>query len=147
MIDLQPSIRQYVLNDTEFISELAEYQNSKAVFTRRPVPEDATYPLAIVSPIVGEREVDFISCYGRRILTYDIIVYSNNDSSESYRSVERAAYRLTKILHRVDRTAFSLPSGVSLIATTASSPFRAPTDDFVKIARGVTVNIDILLEN
>jgi len=146
MIDLQPAIRTHILNDVTISSLLSTYQNQKSVFTRRPTPQDATYPLVIVSPIVGENENDYIGCNGRRTLTYDIAVYSNNDEALNYRNVEKIAFRLTQIFHRMDRFALTPPSG-SIVQVTASSPFPGPTDDFVKVARIVTLNIEILLEN
>lgn len=147
MIDLQPALRAYLLEDTEFSSKLAIYQGARSVFTRRPVPNDATYPLSIISPIVVDNQNDFVSCGGRRTLTYDIVVYSNNSDASVYRQVEAAAFRLAKILHRIPRYALNMPNGISLIQTTAIGPLPAPVDDFVKVARVVSVNIEIHLEN
>lgn len=147
MIDLQPALRSYLLADNDFSTKLAVYQGARSIFTRRPVPNDAKYPLAIISPIVGGLENDFVSCGGRRTLIYDIVVYSNNDEAANYRLVEAAAFRLSKILHRIPPYALSMPTGSSLIQTTATSPFPGPTDDFVKVARVVSLTIEVFLEN
>src|SRR6478609_2652960 len=147
MIDLQPAIREYLLSDSDFSSKLSNYLNSKALFTRRPVPTDAEYPMSIISPIVSDLQNDFVTCGGRRILTYDIVVYSDNDNAASYRNVEAAAFRLANILHRMPNYSLNLPASASLIQTTAIGPLPGPTDDIVKVARVVSVNIEIFLEN
>jgi len=147
MIDLQPPIRQYILNDVTISNLLPAYQGSKTVFTRRPVPPDASYPMIVISSLVSDLENDFVSCGGRHISTYDIVVYSTNDDSTNYRTVEQIAYRLATIFHRIPRYALSMPSGSSLIQTTVLGPFPAPTDDTVKVARVVSLNIEYHLEN
>lgn len=147
MIDLQPSLRTFILNDLTISSLLPAYLDSKAIFTRRPVPNNATYPMIVISSLVSAINNDFVSCGGRQTLTFDIAVYSNNDTAENYRIVETIAYRLATILHRIPRYALNMPTGSSLIQTTAIGPFPGPTDDYVKVARVVSVNIDTFLEN
>lgn len=147
MIDLQPTIRTFLLNDVTISSKLSDYSGSKALFTRRPVPQDASYPVGIISPIISDIETDYISCAERRALQYNVIFYSNNDTSSSYRDVESLAFRAANLLHRADRFAFVMPQNSTLIQTTASSPFPAPTDDIVKVARGITLNVEVILEN
>lgn len=147
MIDLQPAIRQFILSDTTFTAFLSTYLDTKAVFTRRPVPQDAQYPLAIISPLIADLQNDFVSCGGRRVITHDISIYSTNDDSLSYRNVEAAAYRLSKIMHRIPAYSLVMPAGSSLIQTNAIGPLPAATDDLVKIARVVSINFEIFLEN
>ena len=147
MIDLRPILREYLLRDTEFSSRLSNYLDSKALFTRTPVPNDANYPLGVISPIVADLQNDFVSCGGRRTLSIDVFVYSNNEDATSYRNVEAAGLRLVKLLHRIPRYELSLPTGFSLIQTTAIGPLPGPTNDLIKVARAVTVNIDLYLEN
>ena len=147
MINLQTAIRQRILDDVTISSLLPNYLNSKPVFTRVPVPEDAEYPLIVVSPLIAETDRDFISCGARRVATYDIAVYSRNDDATNYRKVEQIAYRLAEIFNRVPRYSLAMPSGSSLIQTTIIGPFPGPTDDLVKVARVVSLNIEYHLEN
>jgi len=147
MINLQPAIRQFILNDVTISSLLPNYNGSKTVFTRRPVPEDATYPMIVVSPPVSDIPNDFVSCGGRRTPTFDIAVYSTNDDAANYRKVEQIAYRLATIFHRIPRYALTMPTDSNLIQTTVLGPFPAPTDDTVKVARVVSLNIEYHLEN
>lgn len=145
MIDLLPTLRSYVLSDAEFISKLADYQGSKAIFTRMPAPQDAPYPLCLISPIVGDIQRDFISCGDRRLLMHDFFVHSTNDSSASYRAVQAAAFRLATILHNASPFLFDMPAGSQLIEVTAISPLPAPTNDTIKVSFVVSANFDILI--
>ena len=144
MIDLQPEIRSLIINDATLSTLIADYLNSKAVFTRRPTPEDAQYPLVIISPIVTDLERDFILC-GRRTLTYNIMIYGYNDTPENYRDVEEISLSISKLFHRIDRTTFPTSSDYSLIQSTASSPMPAPVDDENKVGRVVVLNLQIHL--
>lgn len=147
MIDLQPTLRSFLLNDSTFSSYLSTYNGSRAIFTRRPVPPDASYPLAIISPLVGQIQNDFIGCGNRQVSTYDVAIYSTNDDPVSYRNVEAASYRLARILHRIPNHTLTMPTGSYFVQTTAIGPFPAPTDDEVKVARVVSVNVEFVLEN
>lgn len=144
MIDLQPAIRSRILSDSQIVSLVSAYKGSSAIFTRRPVPEDASYPMIVVSPIVTDREEDWINCQ-KRILTYDIIVYGNNDDSEKYRNVEKIASRLTTLFHRMPRFALTMPAGSEFIQSRVSAPMPAPVDDNQKTGRVVVVNIELTL--
>lgn len=142
MIDLSANIRTAIVSDIDITALIANYQDSKAIFTRRPVPSDAAYPMIIISPLVSETNLDGLRCK-RAILTYDISVYDTNASSVNYRNVEVVGYKLANKFHRMDRFAMSFPSGVSLIKSTARGPFAAPTDDLVKVARVVSVEFEV----
>lgn len=144
MIDLQPAIRARILQDATITSLLSVYKGSFGVFTRKPVPEDAVYPMIVISPIVTDREEDWINCQ-KRILTYDVVVYGNNDDATKYRNVEKIASRLTAIFHRMPRFALTMPSGSGFIQSTASAPMPAPVDDNQKTGRIVIVNIEVTL--
>lgn len=147
MIDLQPALRSYILNDVTIFPLIPNYKGSKAIFTRRPVPNDAPYPCIVISNLVSSIRNDFAACGGRVTLTFDFAVYANNDTAEHYRIVESIAYRLESILHRMPTYALNMPAGSSLIQSTALGPYSGPVDDFVKVARVVSVNFDIFLEN
>lgn len=144
MIDLQPTIRSRIIQDAEIISLVSVYKDSFGVFTRKPVPEDAIYPMIVISPIVTDREEDWITCQ-KRTLTYDIVVYGNNDDAVKYRNVEKIASRLTTIFHRMPRFSLTMPEGSSFIKSTASAPMPAPVDDNQKTGRIVIVNIEVTL--
>jgi len=146
MIDLQPAIREYLLNDVTISSLLPTYNGSKTIFTRRPAPEAAPYPMVLISPLVGDLENDFVTC-GRRTLTHDIVVYGLNDIATNYRNVETIARHIQTIFHRMPSYSLDMPTGSSLIEATAIGPLSAPVDDENKVGRIIITNFEIHLEN
>lgn len=136
MIDLRPHIRSYLLSDFNFTSKLSDYLDTKAIFTRKPVPENVSYPLSIISSIISDQESDFID-HNKRTLFYDIAVYGQNDTDENFQKVEEAGFVLFNLLHRLSRTDFVLPNGYYLVQCKASSPLPAPVDDLEKVGRVV----------
>lgn len=137
MISLASNIRQFIVADATFAALVADYKNSKAVFTRRPVPTDATFPMAVVSSLVTSRIDDLID-ENRRTLTYDVILYDDNDTVTSQTNAESAINRLITLFHR--NRSMPVPSGWRLIDTVANGPFNAATDDQAKVARAVTLS-------
>lgn len=145
MIDLQPAIRSVILNDVEISSLLPNYNGSQPIFTRRPVPTDAPYPLVLISPVVADNQIDYVKC-GRRVLTYDVAVYGLNDSAANYRKVEEIARLIANKFHRLPHYAISMPTGSSLIQSTVIGPLSAAVDDDNKVGRVVILNLEVLLE-
>ena len=145
-MDLTPNIRSFLLADATFVGYLATYLNSKALFTRRPVPTDATYPMGIVSPLVTYREADFVNGKKKFTITHDVMLFDTNDSSTNYRNIQAAADRVRKIMHRLDRTAFVMPAGYQLIMCRADEPIPGATDDLIKVSRIVQLTFDITEE-
>jgi len=140
MIDLSASIRTRILSVTDITSLLTNYKGSKPVFTRRPAPSDATYPVIMISPMVGGGIDDDFLKRQRREVTYDIAVYGQNDTAENYRKVEKLGFLLGNLFHRTNPRAFQMPSGWNLVRTKAFGPMSAPTDDQTIVGRMVTVN-------
>lgn len=140
---LQPSIRSFLLNDSTFSGYLTDYKGSKSLFTRRPVPEDATYPLAVVSPIITYRESDFVTGKQHFYITHDLLIFDTNESSSNYRSVEEAAFRARKVLHRLNPTTFTMPAGYRLLSCLADFPIPGPTDDLIKVSRIIQLTFDV----
>lgn len=142
MFDLSTNIRAALIADTSIMAKIANYKNSKAVFTRRPVPEDATYPMIVVSPLVAATNLDSLNC-GRNIETYDILVYDTNEDSVNYRNVEEVAFAIARKFHRADKFSISAPTGTKIVNIMANAPLPSPTDDNVKVARFVSVQVQL----
>lgn len=139
MIDLTVMIRKYILEIEEFTDVISNYGvDGKAIFTRRPVPEDAIYPMAVISPLYSEVKVQQITC-NRRNLTYQIVVYGDNDTSDNYNKVEGAAFVLARSFDSANVHDFDMPQGAQLLGLTTTSPMSAPTDDNNRVARVVSV--------
>lgn len=142
MINLAKSIQDFLLADTNVTSKISVYLNSFAIFTRRPVPEDAKYPMIVVSPLVADTDLDFLRCK-RRILSYDIAIYHNNDASANYRLVEELGFYIARKFDKLPRHAMTLPTGVSLVKSLARGPIVGPQDDLVKVSRVIPLELDI----
>lgn len=146
MINLLPYLRDKVVSDTPLSTLLSSYKDSKAVFTRVPVPEDAKYPMVVITGPTTDNELDFLDCSQMREVTFQIVAYNENDSAEDYRTCESIAYRLNKIFHNMDTFALTLPSGVKLLKSSASLPFAAPADDLQTVAKGIILTLKISTE-
>ena len=142
MIDLQPAIRSVILNDVNIIGSFPAYQGSKPIFTRRPVPTDAPYPMIMISQPIANPQNDFVDC-DRRTFTYDIAVYGLNDNSTNYRFVETTANKIAKKFHRLKPYEISLPVGSSLIQSSTIGPLSAVVDDQNKVGRVVILNLEV----
>ena len=137
--DLLPAIRASLVGDADIIDELTAYAGSYPVFTRRPVPNNAPYPLIVVNPQIQVGQVDGISDQ-KPILTHDIAVYGRNGMAgtvDNYRAVERIAFLIHQLFHR--RPASVSVSGWGVVDVTALGPFPAPVDDEQTVGRRVEV--------
>jgi hypothetical protein len=144
MVDLAPHIRTLILSDPVAAS-LSTYNGAKAVFTRRPIPVDAQYPFIVVSTQVSQTQDDLINSR-KRDLTYDFVVYGQNDTAANYRLVETIANSLARKFARLSRHAMTMPTGVSLVKAIGIGPMASATDDLDKIARAVSVTFTIHME-
>lgn len=136
-------IRIALLANSGITNLLASYKGAKCVFTRRPVPIDAPYPMVVVSPDITLTDEDGINDFRPKI-TRDIITYGQNDEPDKYRVVEEIAYKVRVMFHGV-RTAISIP-GWHNIDIRTTGPIPAPTDDEKTVARAVSVTIRLALQ-
>lgn len=145
MVDLLPYIRSFILADTALTANLSSFDGSKAVFTRRPVPEDADYPFILINPQITQTQSDYVNLIKRDVI-YDIIVYGQNDTAANYRKVEETAFLLARKFARLRGTDMEMPTGFYLVQAVGIGSFPAPTDDQTKAARAVSVTFTIAME-
>jgi hypothetical protein len=112
------------------------------VFTRRPVPPDAPYPLILVSGNIAQTDADGISD-NRPIITRDIAVYGTNEDAENYRTVESVADIVFAMFDKVHNVLDVAYNGWNLVSIRCSGPIVAPTDDDLHVGRIVTVQIQL----
>lgn len=141
-LDIGPAIRTALIEEVPISAELSQWRGEPAVFTRRPVPEDAEDMMILVNPDVSITDADGLTS-DRPIVVRDIIVYGRKgapgSAEDQTREVEAAAYRIRELFHRQK---FSLrPVGFSVIGITATGPISAPTDDESTVARAVTITV------
>lgn len=136
--DLSGPIRAALLASSSITARLPAYKGSLAIFTRRPVPADAPYPMIVVSPDITVTDEDGLSDM-RPLIERDVAVYGRNDTAEKYRTVEELAYNVRTLFHR-QRHVLTV-SGWSTAQIIARGPRPAPVDDDQTVGRVVTLTI------
>lgn len=126
MIDLAPAIRTSLLTISD------------TVYTRRPVPSGATYPMIIVSEDIVSTDRDLIDTR-MQFVVRDVMIYGQNDTTAHYREVESMAYAVFDKFHR--RPSSIIVSGWHIVDVIARGPIAAPTDDNTTVGRVVTLSI------
>jgi len=142
LIDLSALIRSAIIADP-LASDIANYSGSKAVFTRRPAPSDAPYPMVFVSPQIPGAILDYVDGDLRREVVYDILVYGKNDASANYRQAEKIGFALAKKFARPSRNIITLPAGYSMVGIRGTNMQVAPTDDLNIVGRLISVTFTI----
>lgn len=141
-LDVTQPLRDGLLASS-IVSELPNYHDGKPIFTRRPVPSDAPYPMIVISSDVLVTDQDGID-HERSVVVRDIAVYGRNDSPAAYRQVTDMAYAVRHLFHSRRDTLVTLlmdDSAYQLIDIRASGPRPAPTDDEQTVGRLVELTI------
>lgn len=120
-VDLAEPIRDALVASSEITALLATYAGDPAVFTRRPVPGDATYPFIVVTPDVTATDQDGLFDF-RPIIVREIIAYTSNATPAEYRKVDQLAYLIRTLFHRQRRAITVAGWGVVDIVVTGPSP-------------------------
>lgn len=137
-LDLGAPIRTALLDEPTIEGLLSEYQGVAGIFTRRPAPDGALYPLIIVNPDASLTDRDGLTS-DRPLIIKDVIVYGRQP--DDYRLVESIGYSIRTLFHR---TRFSIDvDGYDVVEIVASGPRIAPTDDDSTVARVVTLTIQL----
>lgn len=142
MIDLAPLIRTSILNDT-IATDIANFEGSKAIFTRRPAPDGANYPMVFISPQIPGAILDYLDGELRREVVYDILVYGQNDTAAKYRTVEKIGLALANKFARPSLNIITPPTGFSIVKIVGTNMAVAPTDDLNIVGRFSTVTFTI----
>lgn len=143
MIDLAPKIRAAIIS-APLASNISNFNGSKAVFTRRPAPEGAEYPMVFIGPQIQVAQDDFLNGKLRRSVVYDIFVYGQNDEASKYRTVETIAFAISKLFARPTNPFFlSATTGYNIVGIVGTTSRPAPTDDLNIVGRMCSVTITI----
>jgi len=148
-LDLGPPLRTAIIEDDgavfdgkTFAETLAAWENEPAVFTRRPVPASAKYPLCVVNPPRAINDIDGLTSR-RPVVLLDLAFYGRKSepgsADDQTRIVEAQGRRAYVLFHRQK---FSVQiEGFSVIDIVASGPFAGPVDDEGTVARIVTLRM------
>lgn len=140
MIDLSAALRTAILNDP-LAADISNFSGSKAIFTRRPAPTGATYPMVFIGPQIASGQSDYVDGKLRRTIVYDILTYGQNDEAAKYRIVEKIAFAIGLKFARPSPFIITAPTGFSIVGISGTTPSPAPTDDLNIVGRMVSVTI------
>jgi hypothetical protein len=139
-LDLTQSIRDGLLAEPLIADALPNYgSNGKTIFTRRPVPSDAPYPMIVISQDVSVTDQDGID-HEKSVVIRDIAVYGKNEPAAAFRQVVDMAYVVRHLFHSRRDTLFPIGE-YKLIDIRASGPRAAPTDDLQTVGRLVELTV------
>ena len=138
-MNLSEAIRAALIGETAITSRLATYAEAPAVFTRRPAPSEADYPLIMVSPDITITDEDGVNDQ-RPVIIRDIAVYGRNDTAARYRNVEVVGYAIRDLFHR-QRHVIDAPDDWNVIDVRAQGPRPAPVDDDTTVGRLVELTV------
>lgn len=136
-LDLAGPIRLAILADADITALLGVWNSEPAVFTRRPTPENAPYPMAIVSPDISIGNQDMLRTQVM-VVRRDVSVYG--EQPRDYRTVEALAYKLKTLFHR-NKFSIDVSPGFQLIDIVADGPIPAPSDSKDLVGRMVLLRL------
>ncbi|QIG67374.1 hypothetical protein EVB39_045 [Rhizobium phage RHph_TM3_3_9] len=140
MTDLAPSIRAAILAESDITNYLSQWNGAPAVFTRRPVPEDAQFPMIVISPDIAHDDFDGLKAR-RDVITRDVIIYGRvaaaGSADDHTRRVDAIGYLLREIFHRQPHVLVN--ADFRVVSINVTGPLAAPTDSDSIVARVVTL--------
>lgn len=136
LLNVAGPLRTALIDSDPIATRLEQYEGEPAVFTRRPVPDGATYPLIVVSPDIAISDEDGLKSR-RPVVLRDLVAYG--EQPDQYRVVEELGYLIRALFHR-QKFSVIVP-GYRVVDIVARGPQIAPTDDERHLARIVALRI------
>jgi hypothetical protein len=143
--ELTIPLRAAIVGNSAIMSNMPSYANGDAVFTRRPTPIGAPYPLIVIGPNFSDVDVGGLNDQ-RLKLKRDIVVYATNDTADRYRLTETIAAAIRNLFHR-NPFAIKVP-GWKVVNIWARGPTHVDVsseDEFVARNVEVTVELDAVM--
>jgi hypothetical protein len=135
-LDVLPGLFTYLSGQSALTTRLGGYHGGASIHTRRPVPDNAEYPMMTIGPVIAKADQDGINDH-YPVVTLDVIVYGKQP--DHYRDVEALAGAVFSLLHR-RRNLFNV-TDYQVADIRCTGPIPAPTDDDQHVARAVTVTL------
>lgn len=143
-LNLAAPLRDALINDAGIVALLGSWNGEASVFTRRPTPEGATYPLLLVNPDTSISDQDWITAQ-KPIVRRDIAIYGQHGTpgspTDQLRAVDSLGYLIRALFHD-QRFSISV-AGHHVVEIRASGPMAAPTDDAKLVGRIVSLAIHL----
>lgn len=137
-LDLAPAIRTALIAESTITGLITERLGEPAVFTRRPVPDDAELPYIVVSEDVSITDADGLTS-DRPVVVRDVLIYGNQP--DDYRKIEQLGYLVRELFHREKESID--PADYHVVEITTAGPRAAPTSDDEIVGRVVTLTIQL----
>lgn len=137
-VDIAPGLRTAILANDAIAPLLSVWNGEPAVFTRRPVPSQAKYPMIVINPDASISDVDGLVAR-RPMVRRDIVVYG--EQPNDYRTVEQIGYALRTQFHS-KRFALQV-DGYETIEIVVAGPRAAPVDSDTQVARAILATVKL----
>jgi hypothetical protein len=138
--DITKDVRAAILAEPEITNVLSQWQGEPAVFTRRPLPEDATYPLIVIPFDVAHGDFDGLKAR-REVITKDVFIFGRvaapGTPEDHTRRVDGIARLLREVFHRQPRVLAN--PDYHVVSINVTGPIAAPTDTDSIVGRVVTL--------
>jgi hypothetical protein len=139
--DMSQTIRASLAADDFINSNLSQYLGDLAIFTRRPVPPDAPYPMIVVDTDKSDVDAGGLNFNQLRIIT-DINVYGSNDTATNFRLVEQLGYEVFELFHR-NRFSVQVP-GWQTARIWCDGPIEIPSSDDMRVGRLISLTAELV---
>lgn len=141
-LDLAIPLRDAIMASAALTGPLGTYENEPAVFTRRPVPKAAQYPLIWIGPNAAGGDENFLNTRNPMVMR-DVGVSGEvgapGHPDDQYRTVESLAFALWDYFDdRKDR--LTVP-GFNVLRISARPPIVGPSDDERHLTRVVMLSV------
>ncbi len=137
-LDVAAALRTAIMAQTAISDQLAEHDGEPGIYTRRPLPENAPYPLCLINPAAAIGDQDYLNS-DLPVVMRDVAFYG--EQPKHYRIVEALGYLARDFFHR-NKWAIA-PAGYDVIQVTAKGPIPGATDDQTTIGRVVALTIQL----
>lgn len=134
---ISKAIRASLLSVPQIADKLATYKDAPGIFTRRPVPSDAEYPMIVAASFnAGATNEDGLISR-RPVIVRDVLFYGRQP--DDYRVIDEIALIAAKHFHR-KRFSLSI-DGYQVIDIVADDPRVAPVDNDKQVGRLVQLQL------
>lgn len=139
--DLSAPLYAALMGNSDIVALLGQWQDSASIFTNRPTPPDAAYPMIVTAGDVTRSDQDLIADPVLEIVR-DVSIFGQNTSTGNVnqtRVCDSIALKVRDLFHR-QRASITV-DGWDVLDIVATGPIVGPTDDDVSVHRLVTLTI------
>jgi hypothetical protein len=139
--DLSAPLYAALSGNSDITALLGQWQGSSSIFTNRPVPADAAYPMIVTAGDVTRSDQDLIADPVLEIIR-DISIFGQNTSTGNVnqtRTCDSIALKVRDLFHR-QRASLTV-DGWNVVDIVAQGPIVGPVDDDASVHRLISLTI------